>query len=196
VKRISWKWFLPLAQLVLASACFVYGPHEYRVRARLDGVAGDNNVLEYSAQHSPAPVERISWGINFPASVLAYPLRESDNALYFRNSGYTLIWISPKEIGFFVGIAIFWYCVGRRLDQHLGRIPKSTWPRKAKIAGLTCGIVFGILTGAYALQMIASKWYPERTIGTFGIVWSFALIAYFAWRSTREFRAGLQRAPD
>jgi hypothetical protein len=146
--------------------------------------------MEYTFQHLPALAERVSKGINFPALVLDYPFRQYDNAIYSRNSDYTLIWISPKEIGFFAGIAAFWYWLGRKLDQSQGRSPGTTWSRKVRIAGLTFGLVFGILTGAYAFQMIASKWYPERQIGVFGIVWSFTLTAYFAWRFTRELSAG------
>lgn len=189
MKRIRWKWFLPIVQLVLATAAFVCGPHEFKAILLLNGASGDNNMLEYNGQNFPPPVERISQGINFPALVLGYPLKTYNaNELFFYRNNYTFIAICLSDIGFFAGIVAFWYCVGRKLDQHLGRIPKSTWPRKARIAGLICGLSFGILTGAYALQMIASKWHPERQIGSFGIVWSFALIAYFAWRFMHELR--------
>lgn len=188
MRRFRWKWILPTAQLVFASFCLIYGPHQYRVRVRLDGAVGDNNMLEYAAQNAPAPIERISKGVNFPALVLDYPLREYDNALYSHNSAYTLIWVSPSEVGFFAGIAIFWYWLGRKLDQRRGGSPRTTRPRKVRIAGLMCGLLFGILTGAYAIQITASRFRPERQIGAFGIVWSLALTACFAWHLRQELR--------
>jgi hypothetical protein len=49
-------------------------------------------------------------------------------------------------------------------------------------------VVFGLLTGAYADQMIKSQWLPQRHVGTFGIVWALVLISYFAWRLAGDFR--------
>ena len=195
MKRFRWQWLLPLLQLLLAFAGSVYGPHEYRVGARQKGVYGDNNVLEYSGQNTPAPVERISQGINFPALALAYPLKGHANAIIDYNCDYTLVWISLHDVGFFAGVIVFWYWMGRKLDQSQGRSPRIARPRTLRIAGLTCGFVFAILNGAYALQLSVSKWRPERHIGAFGIVWALVLFAYFAWRSTQESRSknGTQR---
>jgi Na+/proline symporter len=190
MKSVSWKWFLPIFQLALALACHVYEPHEYRVRARLDRAV---NNLGYVSQHTPALAGRISQGINFPAMALAYPLRNEDDAIYRRNCEYTLIWIAPRDIGFFLGVLLSWYWLGRKLDESLGRSRRAVWPRAARIAGLAGGVVFGGLTGAYAIQMIISEYRPENQIGAFGIVWSFALIAYFTWRLTQEFRAAARR---
>jgi hypothetical protein len=187
MKRINWVWLLPIVQLAFAFSCLVYGPHQYRVRAQRDGAV---NNPEYVFQHSPAVVERLSKGVNFPALVLAYPFRDEGNAIYWHNSKYTLIWIAPKDVSFFLGIALFWSWVGMRLNKSLGRGRKGVWPRKVRLAGLGCGVVFGLLTGAYALQMIASKWRPERQIGAFGILWAVALLAYFVWSVTREVRWG------
>src|SRR5689334_4459604 len=109
MKFTYWKYLLPTVQLFFALFCLVYGPHQYR-----QGVVRDNawgTSLEYFSQHSPPPIERISKGINFPALALAYPLRGYTNAIYSHNGDYTLIWVSPSDIGFFVGIAIFWYLV-------------------------------------------------------------------------------------
>ena len=183
MKSVSWRWFLPIFQLALALACHVYEPHEYRVRVRLDRAV---NNIEYFLQHAPAMAGRISQGINFPAMALAYPLRNVDDAIYSRNSEYTLIWIAPRDIGFFLGVLLSWYWLGRKLDESLGRGPRAAWPRTARIAGLTCGVVFGGLTGAYAVQMVTSRLRPANQIGAFGIAWSFALITYFTWRLTRE----------
>jgi hypothetical protein len=73
VKRVAWKWFLPLVQLALASACMLYGPHEYHVKAQQDRAV---NNQEYFFQNYPALAERISKGINFPGLVIGYPFQE------------------------------------------------------------------------------------------------------------------------
>jgi hypothetical protein len=92
MKRMKWKWILPIVQFVLALACDLYEPHEYRL-----GLSGGGSI-EYVFQHSPASVGRISRAINFPALVLDYPLRNKDNPLYRHNSDYTLIWIAPSRL--------------------------------------------------------------------------------------------------
>ena len=74
MRRVRWKWLLPLAQLLFASAAYVYEPHQLKAMLGNEGVMGDNNVSEYLSRHSPAPVQRISLGINFPAIALDYPL--------------------------------------------------------------------------------------------------------------------------
>lgn len=187
MKRISWKWLLPIALLAFALACHVYDPHEYRVQARLDH-AVDN--LEYLYQNNPSIYGRISLGINFPALVLDYPFREIYNPrIYESNDNDMFISIAPKDIGFFCGILLFWYWVGWTLDKSLGGI-RGTWPRPARIAGLCCGLIFGMLTAVYAEHMVTLEFRPWRQIGAFGIAWAAVLIAYFTWRLTHEFGAG------
>jgi hypothetical protein len=199
VKKLRWNWFLPVAQLIFAFAALVYGPHQYKVRELEVGVSGDNNMLEYSAQNFPAPVERISNGINFPALTLAYPLRNYNvNELFFYANNYTFVRIYFKDIGFFLAILVFWYWVGRKLEQSQRHGTGTTRPRWMRVAGVSCGLVFGILTGTYAVQMLVRDWHwrPERQIGSCGIVWSLALVVYFVWRVRQELRNGLQKAPS
>lgn len=187
MKRVRWSWFLPIALLIVAVAGHIYGPHQYRVTARRRGVV---NNPEYHFQHFPAMAERVSQGINFPALVLAYPWRNDYSIVYEHNSAYTLIWFEHRDISFYVGVVLFWLCVGTKLDGTRGRFRRAIWSRRATVVGLACGAAFGLLTGAYALQMTAMEWRPYREIGAFGIVWSLALISYFAWRMKRELGSG------
>ena len=197
MRRVRWKWFLPLAQLLLALAAYVYEPRQFKAILVKDGVMGDNNVLEYSKQHDPAPVQRISLGINFPALALDYPLWHNSNQLWSYSDGPNAIFIeiTTRGIGFFIGIAVFWYWVGKKLDECRGNrtIARS---RRTRIAWLSCGLVFGILTGACAAKILVLDWYflPERQIGFAGIAWSLALIAYFVWQLTRQFSRGEPQA--
>src|SRR5690242_13987532 len=186
MRRIRWRWALPLTQLTLALMCHIYEPRQYRVRAELDH-AVDN--MRYVFQHSPAPIGRISLGINFPAMVLAYPLRNKGVAFYKFNSDYTLIWISLRDLGVFAGIVLFWYCLGWILDERAGRpalVRRST--AVIRICGWCVGVVFGLLTGIYALSLFLSEWRPERQIGMAGIAWAILLLIFCMWRSAAEFR--------
>jgi len=190
VKRVKWKWFLPMIQLALALACHIYEPHEYRAKALQDRAV---NNIEYTFQHSPALAGRISKGMNFPALVLAYPFRRATRVIYEHNSEYTLIWVDFKDLVFFFGTVLLWFLVGRRLDTSLGRSSTVVLPYGVRVTGLFCGAVFAIMTGAYAIQQMASKWRPENQIGAFGIVWSLSLMIYFFWQLTRELRARRRR---
>jgi len=185
---MKWRRTLPIALLILALGCHIYEPHQYRERARLDRVTSN---MEYTFQHSPASIGRLSQGINFPALVLDYPLKDQDGAIYSKNSDYTLIWIAPKDLGFFAGILVLWYWVGRSIDERLAAERRRPAPRIARIAGLICGIVFAGLTGAYAYRLVSSEWLPEREIGLFGLAWAAILSGYFGWRLGREFRSKL-----
>ena len=191
MKRITWKWLLPVGLLILALVCHFYDTHEYRAGVYRDHAV---NNLYYYGQHYPALVQRLSRGINFPALVLDYPLKDELEALYERNSDYTLISITPRDVGFFVGIVLFWYWVGSKLDRIQGRGSRAIRSRKVRVLGLAFGLLFGIANGVYAAQMIATRWLPERRIGAFGIAWACALIAYFTWRFAQEFGADRPRS--
>ncbi len=186
MRRIHWQWVLPLVQVLLASAGIVYGPHEYRARAQRDRVV---STLKYYSQHYPAVSQRVVYGISFPALVLAYPLRNEDNAIYKHNSGYTLIWVTPKDIGFSLGIVLFWFWVGRMVDRSRSPGAASTRTRATTLVGSVCGIGFGLLTGAYAVQMTVSPLQPDKQIGAFGIAWSITLMGYFGRRLVHELTA-------
>ncbi|HLK18427.1 MAG TPA: hypothetical protein VKT81_05700 [Bryobacteraceae bacterium] len=169
--------------LVFACFCNIYNVHEYRVHARHDRVV--NNV-EYFWQHSPGTTERISQGLNFPALVMDFPLKDKGEAIYERNSDFTLIWIGPREIGFFVAVFLLWHIVGRTLDRRHERNSRIR-PRGLRTAVLAAGLLFGICIGVYAYQMILLRWLPMREIGLCGFAWAITLVTYFGWRLLKEF---------
>jgi len=179
MKRMKWKWVLPVAQLVLAFGCHLYEPHEYRV-GRPGGAS-----TEYFFQHSPALIGRISRGINFPALVLDYPLQDKTDAIYSNNTEFTLIWISLSDVGFFIGIVIFWHWVGGVFERRKQEGLRGTRSREMSIANLVCGNAFAVLTGIYAYQMSSSRWLPQRQIGIFGLLWAAVLLIYFVWGFAR-----------
>jgi hypothetical protein len=187
MRRVRWKWFLPIVQVLLALAAYAYGPTQYKAIMVRCGVVGDNNVLEFSAQNFPAPIERFSLGINFPAIALDFPMWRLGNELWLYSSDRFIYFaITPRGVGFFFWVAVFWYWVGRKLDECRGN-PRIARPRGMRMAWLWGGLAFGIETGACAvlIYVVDGSSRPERQIAYAGIAWSFALIAYFAWQLTR-----------
>jgi hypothetical protein len=182
MKYVRWRWFLPLVQLLFASFSLIYGPHQYKQISLARGVFGDNNVLDYSLQNDPSPIERASYAINFPALVLDYPLRDEHRELFTYGNDYTFVAVDPREIGFFLGIAIFWYWAGSKLDHRLGHGSMLVHSRGLRTATRACGLLFGVLIGAYAFEIVVRDWQlrPERPIGVCGIAWALGLTSYFA----------------
>ncbi len=173
---------MPATLLTAVLAAHVYGPHEFRA-----GMRGDRAVsnLDYYRQNYPALTQRISRGVNFPALVLNYPFRNAfQPLLYSRNGEYTYFSIYPSDLSFFIFVTTFWYCLGRRLDRVPGVIREDRL-LSVRAAGPVFGLLFGILSGAYADQMAGSQFRPDRQVGYIGLAWSVGLTAYFFWRLTR-----------
>jgi hypothetical protein len=164
------KWLLPICQLVLALACYLYEPYQYRARNHYV------TELDYFIQHYPPPIGRIYRGLNFPALLLSYP--------YERVLGPMMVSDTGKVVGFFLGVAIFWYWVGRRFDR--GSLPRSL---RARIAGLSAEALFAILTATLAGYLIATRAFPEKQIGLCRIAWACLLTTDVLWRLTREIGA-------
>jgi hypothetical protein len=184
--HVRWRFVLPAIQLVVAVAAHVYGPHEYRVQARHDRAT--SNIIYYF-QHYPAPTERVSLGVNFPALTLSFPFREASGTIYEHNSPYTNVRVSYSDVTFFAAIVLFWQIVGGVLER---RCFSRVCPRWAQVAGVILGVGFTILVAAHALRLVAEKWQPEREMGAFGLAWAALLISLFAWGGAR--RLGASRA--
>ncbi len=182
--RIRWRWWLPSAQLALALAFLLLEAHQHRPQSPRNTFLG----LEYAPQLFPAPAGRISQGINFPALVIDFPLRHQTRRVFEHDTEYAYVDVSLRDLGFFAGIVLFWYGVGRGLDSR-----RSRWAsehRAVRIAGPALGVAFAVLTGVYADYLIGVENQPDRQIGVCGIAWSCVLITLFAWQLAREFGAG------
>jgi hypothetical protein len=178
------KWILPIAQFTIALFCHVYAPHQYRVQSRNDR-AVDN--YSYWAQNWPGSAERLAYAVSYPAIVLAYPLRNEVGSVVLYNSSYTLISIMHCDLVFLAGVVLQWFYLGWLLDHRRQPVRRrSPLLARAKIAGLFCGLVFGVAVGAFAWANLSNPLFPERQVAMFGWVWSPILIAVFALQLRRH----------
>jgi hypothetical protein len=69
MRGVRWKYILPAVMLVLALACHIYDPHEYRVTSLRDRATSN---LSYFGQHFPV--------------VCPYDLRQSE-VRHFSSNG-------------------------------------------------------------------------------------------------------------
>ena len=187
MKRMNSRWWLPILQILLTLGCYSC---DYLARTRATG-----NDPAFYAQNHPSWVQRVSYGINFPALALDYPLKNAgDPELYKLSTKYVYVVIYPRDVGFFIGILLFWHCVGRTVDGRWG------WPRAGarfkwvRFLVLFLGAGFAVLNAAYADELLASHFLPERQVAIFGLVWACALTSYFMWKLVGQITACEQRS--
>lgn len=187
LKRIRWIVVLPLLQIVLAAALYVYEPYQYRKGVRATG----GSTVEYFVQNYPAPAQRISNAINFPVLlfstgvVLPDALTPRDRPLFKWEVDGGGAWFTPGDVLFFLGVGILWLWVGAKIDTRL-RHSLSRLPRILRIAGAALGSVFACIVG-YAAVMAFRSARPFRQIAPFGLAWCLILLVYFGWRLKTEF---------
>jgi len=193
MKRIRWVVVLPLLQLSLATALFVYEPFQWWKGVRARGCCG---TVEYFVQNYPAPAQRISNAINFPVLlfstgvVLPDALTAHDLPLVEWEVGGEKSWFTFMDRRFFLGVAILWLWVGAKIDARLRRTPPRL-PRISRIAGAMLGSVYACVVG-YAAVMAFRSARPFRQIGPVGLAWCVILLVYFIWRLKTEFTTRTQ----
>ena len=187
MRWIKCRFCLPVVLGLFAIGCHVYTPGE-----TLDRVLRQTVLIppESDLDQFPAPLDRISKGINFPAQMLDYPLLNVDREIYSHKGKDTYVSFHLRDIVFYVGVVLLWYFIGRALDRALEQSSAINRSRAARIAGLAGGVVFGTLNWAYADLMMEPAWGVQRQIGACGIAWACILIAWFSWQLARTLGAG------
>ena len=180
MRRLNWRWLLPVVQLILALWWHVYEPHEFRLMMYRDHVVNNSH---WSLQHMPASSGRVSQGLNFPAKVLVWSFwNDNDPRVFSRNTDYTYISITGKDLLTWLGLVLLWYGIGRTLDVFRGQVKPVRWSRHLRVPRLVCGMAFGLATGICADQLLAREFLPQRQIGAAGMAWAVLIVAYFAQR--------------
>jgi hypothetical protein len=193
MKRYVYRLALPSIFTIFAMICHTQELRQYRERLWRDMRKEATEHSGYIFQHAPAVIGRISLAINFPALALNYPISSStppmreSTVVYDADGRYQ---ITVEDIGFFFCAGIFWWLVGGMLDRRRQGAGRPPGRRRAGLAVLSCGLVFGFAVGAYATVLLASRDLPWEQIGAGGVAWALVLVAYFSWRLATEVRDG------
>lgn len=183
---------ISLGQVMLAIALWWYAPLQVvaaqkAVHARYPGQEIQLGQ-EFYLRMTPAPAERFSLALNFPAAVLAGPF-----SFAFRKPLYEsdLRFLAPKDLAFFFWTGVLWFWIASVVvpgkDSGDGQ---RKMPRWVRIAASSCGLAFALVVGAIALEPLLKglSSVPYRQIAPYGMIWSAALGAYFIWRLISELR--------
>ncbi len=141
--------------------------------------------LDFYRRNTPAPAERVSLALDFPAAILAGPF----NIAFPRRLYETkLRLLSMRDLAFFFWTGVLWYWTMSILIQRgkSGDVKKLS--RSVRIALLVCGLGFALIVGAIGLDALVSKFsaIPDKQIAPFGLLWSLGLAAYFLWKLRSE----------
>jgi hypothetical protein len=191
MRTISWRWALPFAQLMLATAALLYAPYE--LRSRYHPVGDDFMLLRYRSVFPP-PVLRMSYALNFPALAAVVPFRfwgswSSREAVLYK--GPPFLSLSIDDCMFLSGVFVVWYWLGSWVDRRkhpMSRDLKSKWTRIFRpTIGCLLSVEAGTLASYYVMLTDADR--PFREIGMAGLVWAFTLLWYFVGRLISGLRA-------
>ncbi|SRR6266568_961292 len=138
---LSYRFGLPLAQVLLAFSVMIYGPHELRVAMEKTHAGGN---LGWLSEHDPPPSERISSAVNFPARVLNYPFHWWTSTIYERPFDYTYVLFEIQDVSYLIWIAIFWSWLGTWLDRRAERSEKTDRARRFLVAESALGVILGV----------------------------------------------------
>jgi hypothetical protein len=210
---ISWRLLLSVLQLVIAIACWFYGPIQFQDRLMRARHLPPGNTARYFQDNvefldrmSPPPIERFLDVTNLPAYGLANELRDLIYRFRVPGLGWEYSWqlgeppraieyiIGIREVAFLAGVILLWYWVGAQIDRFI-RERRGTAKPKEKIWRITeMVIVFGMAVPLLVVCLLciqAPKCLPpNRQIATFGLIWPAAFLTYFSFNLWKEFRGG------
>lgn len=143
--------------------------------------------LDFYRRIEPAPAERVSFALNFPALVLSIPVASFfPEPLY--ESGFRHL--SPIDFVFWGWIGVMWYWMTSRLFRREGGDKPKKMSRPFRVVWLVCGLLFALIVGTVGLTMLLSRLstVPYKQIAPFGMLWSLLLAAYFIWKLRSEWK--------
>ena len=179
-----------VVQVALAIFLWWYAP--LQISRAVEAVQAQNPnhqiqlEMDFIRRIDPAPAERVSLAINFPAAVVA-DLLTLPFPIQLYQSGHRFL--SLRDLVFFGSTGVFWYWVTSIVIRRKTRGDLRNLKRPHRIGLLVCGVLFALFEGILALEWLFSKSStpPYREVGPFGLLWSVALAAYFVWKMWSEF---------
>ena len=191
MKRLRWRWILPLLQVAAAIAALLYAPIQYRSRSH---VTEDDAGLRIWRATYPPPVLRVTYSISFPALAATIPFRflpswAIPDLEFFREK--PLIILTTDDFLFLAAVGVLWYWTGAKADRYFlgGQRMERSKAMGMSLAwgGLLVAVGVGVVATKYAMLPDAIK--PYKQIGLSGIAWSVVLLVHFCWRLVGLYRS-------
>ncbi len=199
--RSQFCWLVAVLQTALAVCLWWYAPSQ--IVAAQQGMHDryPNQSIElgpdFYRRNVPAPAERVSLALNYPAAILAGPL----NILFPRPLYETrLRLLSPKDLAFFGWTGVLWFWLTSKLYRSRSTPTRLRMSRSLRLSGIVFGLIFALFMGAIGFETLANRLSttPERQVAPFGLLWSIGFTVYFGWKLRLELAIAKQWAggPD
>lgn len=179
MQMFRWRWVLPLLQILIAFAAFVYAPYQYKSRPH---PIGDDTSLVGLRKAWPPPILRASYAVNFPALTVSYAVQFTDWGVIpvIRRADHPFIWLTVQNNIFLVAVGALWYRLGTMLDSHVRPLLIDS-SRALHLLKSVMGCLYALAVAALAIFYVTltNADLPLRQIGFVGLLWAAILLWYF-----------------
>lgn len=182
MNRNALCWSISSLQVALAIFLWWYAPLQIVGAQKAASDKYPNQKIELGLDFyrsiTPAPAEKISLALNFPAAVFAGVLNVLFPKPLYEDK---LRFLSARDLAFFGCTGLLWYWLTSLLIPPKSGFAAKNVPSLVRTALFGCGLLFALATGAIAVEAAVSKLSapPEKQIGIFGMLWAVGLTAYF-----------------
>jgi hypothetical protein len=175
-------WSVAAVQVGLAMFLWWYAPLQTAAAEKAARAKYPNQriglSLEFYQRIEPAPSQRVSFALNFPALILSVPFQGLFPRPLYESKQRLLL---ATDVVFFAWTGLLWYWI---TSEVIGRKPADDLRAASKPLRTicrVCGLVFALLLGATAITLFLSalSTAPNRQIAPFGLLWALGLALYF-----------------
>lgn len=188
LKRVRWRWILPLMQVVLAGVLLYWGMMQYRAKVGHGPTVTldmENSTVSWDVpavwDYIP-PAHILLMCVNLPALVLASPLPAiaPENHLLHR----TVLLIV---------VFLFWRWIGSRLDQRTGNLPQRVGlPSRVRVGAWILGIVAAAAFAVFGAWSLVHPGGLALVLPASVVAWALFFVWYLSrklqkhWQSRRQ----------
>jgi hypothetical protein len=202
VRFFRFALILPVAQLFLALALWVYEPFQLmkeETKALNASLAAKNLPPRLGIQNElfrPSLAGRVLYVMNLPArrvsDFIAVHIHRSTiwgvtwppgDDPWYPKPGTTIYFIGLSEAIFFLGVILLWLYVGNKIDRFITKQPPTIATKKAGVLieiAAVLGMAVWLLVDCLKIIAHEECCPRERQIALFGLVWPMALFIYGA----------------
>jgi hypothetical protein len=154
----KWQFILPAGNVVLATCLLILGHYQQRTLSSKSYLTAAGSEWIPTPPPHLAPGTQVAYAINFPALMVARPLKAVGQA--------------PLVGGFVFAIVILWYVIGRMVDSG---VPRPSH-KSMTIAALSLVGFLAAAVGVWCAWRAIGMHYVIPPLGA--LLWSLALGAY------------------